>query len=75
MSVLRAETNNLSYVFREYYQDPVLGKGRSRVMYVGFDGVAWKAKRSIANNQRHECRISKISACRTRQSTDYFSTL
>ena len=48
MSVLRAETNNLPYVFREYYQDPVLGKGRSRVMYVGFDGVAWKPNEEVS---------------------------
>jgi PKD repeat protein len=48
MPILKSEGNDLHYVFREYYQDPVLGKGRSRVMYVKFDGTNWAPNEEVS---------------------------
>ncbi len=48
MPVLKSENNNLHYAFREYYQDPVSGQSRSRVMYTWFNGVVWKSNEEVS---------------------------
>ncbi len=38
---LKSVGNNLYYAYQEYYDDPVLGKGRSRIMYTSLVGNVW----------------------------------